>query len=86
LSDIKYVYVRTWGDGERVFKIVSFYLFRYISGEIDDINPGMRIEVRRASWIPLDQADKLLAYSGERKIVRLAQAYIEAHPEIATTA
>src|SRR4030095_13144145 len=63
LSDIKYVYVRTWGDGERVFKIVSFYLFRYISGQIDDINPGMRIEVRRASWIHLDQADKLLAYS-----------------------
>src|SRR5438270_13843944 len=22
LADIKYVYVRTWGDGERVFKIV----------------------------------------------------------------
>src|SRR5579864_1450311 len=25
LADIKYVYVRTWGDGQRVFKIVSFY-------------------------------------------------------------
>ena len=25
--DIKYVYVRTWSDSERVFKIVSFYLF-----------------------------------------------------------
>jgi 8-oxo-dGTP pyrophosphatase MutT (NUDIX family) len=24
LADIKYVYVRSWGDGERVFKIVSF--------------------------------------------------------------
>ena len=24
LADIKYMYVRTWGDGERVFKIVSF--------------------------------------------------------------
>src|SRR6185503_2773806 len=29
LGDINYVYVRSWGDGQRVFKIVSFYLFRY---------------------------------------------------------
>src|ERR1700687_764217 len=37
LGDTKYVYVRSWGDKERVFKIVSFYLFRYQSGEIDQI-------------------------------------------------
>src|ERR1700704_2043092 len=34
LADTRYVYVRNWGDGERVFKIVSFYLLRYVSGEI----------------------------------------------------
>ena len=48
LGDIKYAYVRTWGGKERVFKIVSFYLFRYESGEIDEIAPEMRIEVKRA--------------------------------------
>src|ERR1700690_2615965 len=48
LSDNKYVYVRTWGDGERVFKIVSFYLMRYVSGEIDNLAPDMRVEVKRA--------------------------------------
>src|SRR5690348_11480884 len=32
LGDVRYVYVRTWGDGERVFKIVSFYLLRYTGG------------------------------------------------------
>ena len=32
LGDIKYVYVRSWGDGERVFKIVSFFLLRYRVG------------------------------------------------------
>src|SRR5204862_6523210 len=37
LADIKYVYVRTWAGGERVFTIVSFYLFRYESGRIDEI-------------------------------------------------
>ena len=33
LGDIKYVYQRTWGDQQRVFKIVSFFLLRYSSGE-----------------------------------------------------
>ncbi len=51
LADIKYVYVRSWGDGERVFKIVSFYLLRYESGNIDDISEDMRVEVARANWI-----------------------------------
>ena len=36
LADIRYVYVRSWGDRERVFKIVSFYLLRYESGRIDE--------------------------------------------------
>ena len=49
LGDSKYVYVRSWGDGERVFKIVSFYLLRYESGRIDDIAEEMRVEVARAS-------------------------------------
>ena len=38
LGDIKYVYVRSWGDQQRVFKIVSFYLFQYSQG-IDQIAP-----------------------------------------------
>src|SRR5690348_14067179 len=41
LTDIKYVYVRSWGDKQRVFKVVSFYLLRYEEGEIDDIKPEM---------------------------------------------
>ena len=73
LIDIKYVYVRTWSDSERVFKIVSFYLFRYESGRIDDVTEAMRIEVKRALWIPLAGAPTLLAYSNERKVVRLAK-------------
>ena len=81
LGDIKYVYVRSWGDGQRVFKIVSFYLLRYQSGSIDDIAPEMRIEVRRASWIPISDATKKLAYRGERDMIRRAQEYLEQHPE-----
>src|SRR5207248_11048041 len=46
LADIKYVYVRSWGDKQRVFKIVSFYLLKYQAGNIDEIKPEMRIEVK----------------------------------------
>src|SRR5947207_15234275 len=46
LGDIKYVYVRSWGDKQRVFKIVSFYLLRHLSGRIDDIAQEMRLEVK----------------------------------------
>ena len=77
LSDNKYVYVRTWGDGKRVFKIVSFYLMRYVSGEIDDLTSDMRIEVRQALWVPLADARKQLAYSNERKVLRQAEDYVE---------
>jgi 8-oxo-dGTP pyrophosphatase MutT (NUDIX family) len=79
LLDIKYVYVRSWGDGQRVFKIVSFYLMRYVSGDIGNITPEMRIEVERASWIPLADANKQMAYSGERKVMIQAQEYLAEH-------
>ena len=82
LTDIKYVYVRTWADRERVFKIVSFYLLRYQSGRIDEIKPEMRIEVRRALWLPLGEAPAKLSYSGERQVVRKAQEYLQSHPEV----
>jgi len=82
LGDIKYVYARSWGDGERVFKIVSFYLLRYESGEIDNITEEMRIEVGRAKWVPLKDAPQLLAYSGEKQMARKALEYVEAHADL----
>ena len=81
LTDIKYVYVRSWGDKQRIFKIVSFYLLRYESGEIDDVTPEMRIEVKQALWIPLDDAERKLAYRGERDVIRLARKYLETHAQ-----
>jgi 8-oxo-dGTP pyrophosphatase MutT (NUDIX family) len=81
LTDIKYVYVRTWGDGQRVFKIVSFYLLRYDSGTVDELTPEMRVEVKRALWIPLEEAERRLSYRGEREVIRLAQKYLESHAQ-----
>ncbi|HEY5164098.1 MAG TPA: NUDIX domain-containing protein [Terriglobales bacterium] len=82
LADIKYVYVRSWGDGEKVFKIVSFFIFLYRAGKIGDITEAMRHEVRQALWLPLDEAPNKLSYKGEREVVKLAQKYVAAHPEL----
>jgi 8-oxo-dGTP pyrophosphatase MutT (NUDIX family) len=82
LADSKYVYVRSWGDGQRVFKIVSFYLLKYESGRIDNIAEAMRIEVKRARWVRIDEAPKLLAYRGEKQMARQALQYVETHPDL----
>jgi 8-oxo-dGTP pyrophosphatase MutT (NUDIX family) len=82
LADIKYVYTRSWAGGERVFKIVSFYLMRYRSGNIDQIAAEMRIEVARARWARLEEATKILAYKGEKDVVRRAVEYVKAHPNL----
>ena len=79
LTDIKYTYVRTWGDKQQVFKIVSFYLLKYESGTIDDVSAEMRIEVKRAQWIPLEGAERRLAYRGERDVIRRAREYLNSH-------
>ncbi len=82
LADIKYVYVRNWGDRARVFKIVSFYLLQYRAGRLGNISPEMRIEVQRAFWVPLDEAPAKLSYKGEREMAERALEYVSAHPEL----
>jgi 8-oxo-dGTP pyrophosphatase MutT (NUDIX family) len=71
LGDVRYVY--TWG-GERIFKVVSFFLLRYTSGRIGDLPPGMEREVAEARWLPLEEAPRLLAYGGERGMAKRALA------------
>jgi 8-oxo-dGTP pyrophosphatase MutT (NUDIX family) len=69
LGDVKYVYTRS---GERIFKVVSFYLIRAGRGRIGEIEEAMRREVAEARWLPLDEAPHLLAYGGEREMARRA--------------
>jgi 8-oxo-dGTP pyrophosphatase MutT (NUDIX family) len=69
LGDVRYVY--TWG-GERVFKVVSFFLLRATGGRIGDLPPGMEVEVAAARWVPLDDAGDVLAYKGEREMAARA--------------
>ena len=46
-------YTYTW-DGERIFKVVSFFLLRPVGGRIGVIPPEMEVEVAQARWLPLD--------------------------------
>ena len=69
LGDVRYVY--TW-EGERVFKIVSFFLMRPVRGRIGELPPGMDLEVAETRWVPLREAPRLLAYRGEREMAAKA--------------
>jgi 8-oxo-dGTP pyrophosphatase MutT (NUDIX family) len=69
LGDVRYVY--TW-RGERVFKVVSFYLVRYSRGRLGAIPPEFAHEVAEARWLPLEDAPRLLAYGGERDMAAKA--------------
>ena len=69
LGDIRYVY--TW-DGERIFKVVSFFLLRAGRGRIGEIDDAMRVEVDEARWLPLEEAPGLLSYGGEREMAAKA--------------
>ncbi|MBX5484810.1 MAG: NUDIX hydrolase [Myxococcaceae bacterium] len=70
LGEIRYVYQFR---GARIFKTVVFFLFRYEGGEIDVLDPKMRVEVDQAKWVPLENAHRLLAYRGEKEILKKAQ-------------
>jgi 8-oxo-dGTP pyrophosphatase MutT (NUDIX family) len=79
LGDVKYVF--TWppkpAQGERIFKVVSFFLVRYQGGRLGDVPEEFRHEVAEARWLPLEDAPRLLAYGGEKEMARKAAEFLE---------
>ena len=69
LPSSRYVYQR---DGQRIFKVVDWWLMRPLGGEIGRIQESMRVEVADARWLPLADAPRLLAHQGERATLRAA--------------
>jgi 8-oxo-dGTP pyrophosphatase MutT (NUDIX family) len=65
LGEVRYWYQR---GGQRIAKVVSFFLFRYVSGHVDDHDH----EVEEARWMPAAEAAEALSYPGERDMVRRA--------------
>jgi len=69
IGDVRYWYTL---DGERVLKVVSFYLCRYLSGRITDHDH----EVDGVEWVPLEEAASRLSYGGERRMAAQASQRI----------
>ena len=77
LGDVRYVY--SW-EGERVFKVVSFFLARAHGGRIGALPPGMEVEVADARWLPLADGPSILAYEGEREMAAEALERLTGDP------
>jgi 8-oxo-dGTP pyrophosphatase MutT (NUDIX family) len=77
LGDVRYVY--TW-EGERIFKIVSFYLAYATGGRIGALPAGMDVEVAEVRWFPLYDGPSLLAYRGEKDMASRALEELRADP------
>lgn len=65
IDDSKYVYTR---DCEKIFKIVSIYLMKYLSG--DPINHDW--EVSEAKWVKPEEALKILSFSSDKQLLKKA--------------
>ena len=75
LERIEYWYVADYGpERERVHKLVYFFLFRYTRGSTSDHDA----EVDDARWVALDEAQTLLSFENERRVLEQAAQAIEA--------
>lgn len=70
VSDQRYVYTFR---GEKIFKIVTFYLMEYLSGE-----PKENDEVEEIFWLPLEKAKKTLSFQSDKSILQKAKELLEA--------
>jgi len=69
LGESRYWYRR---EGRTIGKVVAFYLFRYVQGDVEDHDD----EVEEARWMSLEEACTALSYEAEREMVVLARTYL----------
>jgi 8-oxo-dGTP pyrophosphatase MutT (NUDIX family) len=71
---IEYWYVGNDRSGKRVrfHKFVHLFLFEYVSGDVADHD----FEVEESRWVPLEEAEGMLAFDSERKAMRGASEVI----------
>ena len=65
LGEISYFYV--W-EGERVAKIVHFFLLRHTGGDVANHD----FEMEDVLWFPLAEARRKASYKGEREVLARA--------------
>jgi 8-oxo-dGTP pyrophosphatase MutT (NUDIX family) len=68
LGEVRYWYQR---EGRRIPKLVTFFLFDYVDGDVADHDH----EVEEARWVPLEQAARELTYKGEREMIDRAVGF-----------
>jgi 8-oxo-dGTP pyrophosphatase MutT (NUDIX family) len=74
IETIEYWYYSTArGARVRFHKFVHFYLMRYLSGDVSDHDH----EVEEARWVRIDEAIRMLAFDGEKKIVERAKGMLQ---------
>lgn len=64
VSDSKFIYSF---QGEKIFKVVTYYLMKYVSGE-----PTENAEVEKILWLPFDEAKKTLTYYSDKSVLEKA--------------
>ena len=70
LDTIEYWYNSTYdAEPTRVHKFVHFFLLRYLRGSTDDHDH----EVDEARWVDIEDAEHMLAFKDERRMVSLAR-------------
>jgi 8-oxo-dGTP pyrophosphatase MutT (NUDIX family) len=65
LGEISYFYV--W-EGERVAKVVHFFLLRQTGGDVANHD----FEMEDVVWFPLQEAERKASYKGEREVLARA--------------
>lgn len=75
IETVEYWYVGRRGGGRvRFHKRVHFFLLAYRSGDVTDHDR----EVEEARWVPVAEAEAMLAFENERAVVEKARAQIAA--------
>jgi len=70
LDEIRYQFVSTYDpEPARVNKTVRFFLLRYVAGSPEDHDD----EVADAAWVEIGEAQRLLTFKEERRIMSLAR-------------
>ena len=66
----KYTYTL---KGERIFKIVEYFLMEYVAGDTADHD----WEMEEVEWLKFDEAYKRLDFPGQKQVLKRAQEMVE---------
>ncbi len=74
LAKIKPVEKYTYSlNGERIFKIVQYFLMEYMGGDIADHD----WEMEEVEWLEFEEADKRLEFAGQKRVLKQAQEMVK---------